>query len=67
MVSFSQDQNQFCLSSQTFACLQHSFLRTVENVNIHNFVIPNGAWENVLYIILTLIMAITSAIQTKEE
>ena len=28
------------LSSQAFACLQHGFLRTVENVNIHNFVTP---------------------------
>ena len=35
------------LSSQTFACLQHGFLRTVENVFIHNFVTPNGVWENI--------------------
>ena len=28
------------LSSQAFACLQHGFLRTVENVNIYNFVTP---------------------------
>ena len=32
---------------QAFASLQHGFLSPVENVFIHNFVTPNGVWENV--------------------
>ena len=36
-IDFSQDQNSFCLSSQAFACLQHGFLRNVENVYIYYF------------------------------
>ena len=34
------------LRRQAFASLQHGFLRSVENVFIHNFVTPNGVWEN---------------------
>ena len=34
-------------SRQAFASLQYGFLRSVENVFIHNFVTPNGVWENV--------------------
>ena len=44
---FSQDQNKICLSSQAFICLQHGFLRTVENVYIYNLVNQNGVWENI--------------------
>ena len=43
------------LSSQAFASLQHGFLRTMENVFIHNLVTPNGVWEIFFFIILTLI------------
>ena len=41
----SQDQNNNTLSSEAFACLQHGFLRTVENVNIYNFVTPKWCME----------------------
>ena len=45
------------LSSQAFACLQHGFLRTVENVFVHNFVTPKWCMGNVFFfIILTLIL-----------
>ena len=54
MVDFSQDQNYFCLSSQAFTCLQHGFLRTVENVNIHNFETPRWCMGKCFFhIILT--------------
>ena len=42
------------LSRQAFTSLQHGFLRSVENVFIHNFVTPNGVWGNIFFMILTL-------------
>ena len=42
------------LRRQAFASLQYGFLRSVENVFIHNFVTPNGVWELFFFIILTL-------------
>ena len=39
-VNFLKIRTNFCLSSQAFTYLQHSFLRTVENVYIHNLVTP---------------------------
>ena len=43
------------LRRQAFTSLQHGFLRSVENVFIHNSVTPNGVWEMFFFIILTLI------------
>ena len=55
MLNFLKIRTNLMLSSQAFACLQHGFLRTVENVSIHNFVTTNGVWEIFFFIILTLI------------
>ena len=48
-VNFLKIRTNFCLSSQAFACLQHGFLRTVENVYIHNFVTPKWCMGKYLY------------------
>ena len=39
-LNFLKIRTNFYLSSQAFACLQHGFLRNVENVYIHNLVTP---------------------------
>ena len=49
------NRTNFMLRRQAFTSLQHGFLRSVENVFIHNSVTPNGVWEMFFFIILTLI------------
>ena len=54
IINFLNNRTNIRIWRQAFVCLQHGFLRSEENVVLHNFETPEGVLENVSCNIMTL-------------